>query len=672
MEDKLDDEERFWESYLRTYCMGYIEDIIANGSRSTRVIIDLSKINNNSIWESTLQHPDILQKDIVGVIKRCHTQGKLKDTSKIEIGFINVSQKRKVRELRVEDEGKLISVACLVKRATSVKPEIVRSTFLCANNHPTVVEMEPGGLTPPTYCSTNNCTSKKLKHIEKEDQKLNTQNLYVQDILEDLEGGVQPESMRCKVTGVLTNEENQVIVGDRIVINGILRSYSKTKEGKIQPEKLTYIEVNNIERAQSAYEDIKISPEEEQEIIRLSQDDNVFEILSSGIAPQIINRKMMKRAVLLQLFEGVSRIDENGVRTRGQINVLLASDPGMAKTKILEYVLLIAPRGAMASGPSASKVGLVASISKDEILGTWSLDAGSFMLANNGILCLDEGDKLGSDGFAMISQAMESGVVNIDKASVHVTVQTQASLLIACNAKGGKNFDMFREGGIASQIDIPDYILSRIDLKVMLVDNSSESETRDVVSAMLASRRTKKPASENQLSPSFIRKYIAHSRNIDPELPEGFDEMIADYITKTRIEMLNNQGMKITPRQTTSIVLLAEAHARMRLKSIVEVKDVRAAIELFDMCFRCVNTNPQSGLLDMSLSTVNERKNSLKYMILKTIKEIGGETMQASEMKVTTALRNKGYDESRIDGTIRALLREGKLMEPTTGLLQVI
>ena len=673
MVDKIEDSEMFWENYLRKNCMGDLEYIIANYPKRTHIIVDISKIHNNPVWDSVLKHPDILKKDIIKVIKRCHSQGKLKENSKIDVRFINVPQKRKIRELRHDDEGKLISISCLVKRATPVKPEIVKSTFRCNHDHPTVVEMEPGGLISPTYCSTQSCTSKKLKHIEKEDQKQDAQNLYVQDILEDLEGGTQPESMRCKITGTLTNEENQVIVGDRIVINGIMRSYSKIKEGKLQPEKLTFIEVNNIERSQSAYEDIVITAEEEKEIERLSLDDNVFEILSSSIAPQIVNRKMMKRAVLLQLFEGVSRNDDNGIRTRGQINVLLASDPGMAKTKVLEYALLIAPRGAMASGPSASKVGLVASISKDEILGTWSLDAGSFMLANNGLLCLDEGDKLGAGGWSMISQAMESGIVNIDKASVHVTVQTQASLLVACNAKGGKNFDMFSADGIISQVDIPDYIMSRFDLKVMMTDNSSESETRDVVAAMLAARRKGKVERQGHLEPAFIRKYIAHARKINPELPEVFEGIIADYIIKMKKEMGGSpKTMKITPRQTTSIVLLAEAHARMRLRDIVEEKDVVAAIELFDMCFRDVNTNQQTGLLDMGLSTVSKTRAGISYMILKTIRDIGGDTNKASEMSVTNELKKKGYEVDKIEGTIRLLKGEGKLMEPQSGLLQVI
>jgi len=264
--------------------------------------------------------------------------------------------------------------------------------------------------------------------------------------------------------------------------------------------------------------------------------------------------------------------------------------------------------------------------------------------------------------------------VNIDKASVHVTVQTQASLLIACNAKGGKCFEMYSEGGIAKQIDIPDYIMSRIDLKVMMVDNSSEAETRDIVSAMMATRRTNKTTKSNHLNPGFIRKYIAHSRKINPELPEEFEEKIANYITDMRKEMGKGgaTGLKITPRQTSSIILLAEAHARMRLKSIVEEKDVDAAIKLFDECFRLVNTNPVTGKVDMSFSTLTPLAPSLKYMVFTVIKEIGGDSKTALKTKIFAALKEKGYDEDRVDAAISKLMGEGRLYEPKIGTLQVM
>jgi replicative DNA helicase Mcm len=240
--------------------------------------------------------------------------------------------------------------------------------------------------------------------------------------------------------------------------------------------------------------------------------------------------------------------------------------------------------------------------------------------------------------------------------------------LIACNAKGGKNFDMFDPNGISSQIDIPDYILSRIDIKVMMVDKSTESETREVVSAMLAARRNVKTKAAGYLEPGFLRKYIAHARKINPELPEEFGEMIADYIISMKKEMAGNKGLKITPRQTTSIVLLAEAHARMRLKTIVEEKDVKAAIELFDMCFRNVNTNPQNGQLDMGLSTSNKDKNSLHQLVLNNIAQIEEETKKpASEMSILANLKKLGKNEDRIMMTIRQLKYEGKIYEPTSG-----
>jgi len=292
------------------------------------------------------------------------------------------------------------------------------------------------------------------------------------------------------------------------------------------------------------------------------------------------------------------------------------------------------------------------------------------MLANGGVFCLDEASEISKDDAKYIGECMENGECHITKV-VNALIKTECPLLAACNPEDG-SFDPKKP--YAKQIKMPDSILSRFDIKILLLDIQDEDKDRKMAE-FISGTFLQKESSETDartVPPELLRKYIAYSRQINPSSTLEANRILDAYWVKIRKECGNNERMKITHRQLAACHHLAEAHARMRLSAKVEVDDAQAAIDLFDMCFRNVNTDIQ-GRLNMAMSEKHIRSN-LPDLIIKTIKDIGGDTKKASEMSVTESLKKQGYGEDQITNTIRRMLqeRESRLMEPTSGLLKVI
>ena len=149
----------------------------------------------------------------------------------------------------------------------------------------------------------------------------------------------------------------------------------------------------------------------------------------------------MKEALALQLFSGVSKCLPDGTRIRGDIHILLVGDPGIAKSQLLRYISKLSPRGIYTSGKSSTSAGLTATAVKDELGdGRWSIEAGALVLADKGIACIDEMDKMRSEDRSALHEAMEQQTISVAKAEVMATLKSLCALLPAANPKFG-SFD---------------------------------------------------------------------------------------------------------------------------------------------------------------------------------------------------------------------------------------
>ena len=294
--------------------------------------------------------------------------------------------------------------------------------------------------------------------LYKESRFEDYQRIKIQESPDELKGGEQPQTLDINVSDDLAG---QVTPGEHITVNGILRSAQKiNKDGKTAYFDI-YMDGNSIELEEQEYDEVDISPEDEEEIIRLSKDPRVYDKIVFSIAPSIYGYEEVKEAIAHQLFSGVVKSLPDGTRIRGDIHVLLVGDPGIAKSQILRYVVKLAPRGVYASGKSASSAGLTAAAVKDEFDGQWTLEAGALVLADKGVACIDEMDKMKNEDRSSLHEGMESQTISVAKAGILATLKCRCSILGAANPKLGR-FDPYEN--IPEQINMPPSLMSRFDL----------------------------------------------------------------------------------------------------------------------------------------------------------------------------------------------------------------
>ena len=649
------DKDNYWLKHLKRNNIGAVR------TQSAIIEVDVSKILDLEIFKRTLEFPETEVNEIQDAALELFDR---KVNFRPLIRFVNIGKKILIKDLRPDkDERRLRSISCLVKRSSPIQSKIVKSCWRCPAGHFTFVKAKHDQIIKPKFCKTDGCRYRDLEHVEERDETVNRQWVYVQDPLENIGADVQPKSIRCEVFADLCNV---AVTGDRVVLNGYYRTAPKNKDGVLQAGKDVYFEVNSIERGETAYGDVKWTEAEEVQIRELAARPDIFDLLTDSIAPSIMGMRLFKQAVVLLLLGGVTKTMPDGTRRRGHINVLCVSDPGMAKTVILKFVEQVSPRGVYASGATSSKVGLVAPIVRDEITGAYTIEPGPYMLANGGVFCLDEANEISKDDAKYIGECMENGECHITKA-VNVIVKTEAPLLAACNPDDGiYNAKL----GLAKQVSLPDSCLSRFDFKIIITDEISRERDRALAQHIGKTLRASYKTKDGIILPDLLRKMIAYARTINPELTNEVDAIIGNYYEKVRIESKSTSHMPVTSRQLLSLYHAAEAHARAHLRTKVIAEDAQAVIDIFDLAFRNVNTD-QQGRLNPGMSEVKGRE-SLPIKIINAIMDIGGGTKKASEMSVLTALKKQGYEEEKIMEKIRMMLREGKLMEPTTGLLQVI
>jgi replicative DNA helicase Mcm len=657
------DEGDYWIAHLKKNNKKDLAAISLHYPLESVINIDTSKILDNKVYARMI---DVPKGEIEIIIDAAKIAGNFDDKIKPIIRFINIKRKILIKNIKPDaDEKKLRSIVCLVKRSSAIQSKILSATYKCRDDHFTTIKPKHEQVQGPKYCSAYGCKQRTFEHIEERDTTINRQYVYVQDPLESLgDGDVQPKSIRCEVFKDLCNT---LSTGERVILNGYYRTVPKIKDGVLQAGKDGYFEVNSIERGESVYSDIKWTDEEEVQIKEMAAKPNVFDLVTDSIAPSIMGMRLFKQAIVLLLFGGVTKTMPDGTRRRGHINILCVSDPGMAKTVILKFVEQISPRGVYASGVTSSKVGLVAPIVRDETTGAYTIEPGPYMLANGGVFCLDEANEISKDDAKYIGECMENGECHITKA-VNVIVKTEAPLLAACNPDDGIYNPKL---GLAKQVSLPDAILSRFDIKIILTDDAGKDRDRALAKHIGRTLRAEYKNHDGVILPHLLRKYIAYARNINPKLTDDVDTILGDYYEQVRIESRSDSHMAVTSRQLLSLYHMAEAHARLHLRDQVLAEDAKAALTLFDLAFRNVNTD-QQGRLDPSMSDVKGKKEWLGRTIVNTILEIGGSTKKCSEMSLVSAMKKKNVEENRVMDALRILKHEGTLLEPTTGLLQVI
>jgi len=336
------------------------------------------------------------------------------------------------------------------------------------------------------------------------------------------------------------------------------------------------------------------TPQEEEEILRFSRDPEIYEKIARSIAPQISGdyTKDIKKAIACLLMSGSRKVLPDGVRLRGDINVLLMGDPSTAKSQFLKYVEKVAPIGVYTSGKGSSAAGLTASVIKDS-RGEFYLEGGAMVLADGGVICIDEFDKMRENDRVAIHEAMEQQTISIAKAGITTVLNSRASVLAAANPIFGRYDDL---KGIDEQIDLMSTILSRFDLIFIVRDVREVERDRAIARHVLgvhmnASLVDQNVSNSDCFDVHTLKKYVSYCRDrCAPRLNDEAAQLLkSQYVhIRNRVrESLNDKGndqsqvIPITIRQLEALVRISEALAKMRLSVEATVSDVEEALRLF-------------------------------------------------------------------------------------------
>ncbi|MCC7576183.1 MAG: minichromosome maintenance protein MCM [Methanomethylovorans sp.] len=612
-----------------------------------------------------------------------------KTLDKAKVRFEKIPSKIPIRDLRSKHLVKFIAIEGMIRKATEVRPKIINAAFMCMRcEHVTFVPQTEMKFVEPLECENDTCGKRgPFKILMEQSLFVDAQKLQIQESPENLRGGTQPQSLDVDVEEDLAGI---VKPGDRIVINGVLRSHQRTtREGK-SPFYDLVLDANSIENVDKEFDELQITPEEEDMIREMSQDPHIYDKIIRSIAPSIYGLEEVKEALALQLFSGVPKHLPDGSRVRGDIHMLFVGDPGVAKSQLLRYMVKLAPRGVFASGKSASTSGLTAAAVKDEMGdGRWTLEAGALVMADMGIAAVDEMDKMRSEDKSALHEAMEQQTISIAKAGILATLKSRCALLGAANPKYGR-FDRYE--GIAQQINMPPALMSRFDMIFVLLDTPNEEKDTRIAKHILkshyagelseqrkklsTSKITQEQVDEQMeviipdIDPDLMRKYVAYSRrNIFPVMEEeARDHLVKFYMDLRKMGEGKDAPVPVTARQLEALVRLAEASARVRLSNVVNMDDARRTTKIVYSCMKQVGVDPSTGAFDVDVIASGTSKSQRdKIKVLKeVIRQVGGRhpagKAPLEEIYAEAAL--EGIDRAHAEEMISKMRRSGDLMKP--------
>jgi replicative DNA helicase Mcm len=410
------------------------------------------------------------------------------------------------------------------------------------------------------------------------------------------------------------------------------------------------------------FEEVNISKEDEERIIKLSKDPNIYNLISDSIAPHIYGFHDIKTAIMYQLFTS-PRIDMlDGGRIRGDSHILIMGEPATGKSEILQYVAKeLAPKGIFATGKGASGAGLTATAVKDEFGdGGWSLEAGALVMADRGIACIDEFDKMTTEDRSAIHEAMEQQTVSIAKAGMLAQFSARTAILAAANPKFGR-FDQYRP--ISEQLNLPATIISRFDLIFTVRDVIDDTKmiAKHILDSVLNPSKVAPP-----ISPEFLRLYIAYARqHCFPTLTEEARKELEEYYVARR-EASRDAAMPLTARQLWAVIRIARSSARVRLSGEATVEDAKNAIRLLDVSLQDVGIDLESGTVDIDkiMTGVTKTQRDKIQIILGIVKELEKEYRTAKKNEIIEMAEKKGIDKADVERLLEVLKKNGDIYEP--------
>ncbi|XP_044266718.1 DNA replication licensing factor Mcm7 [Tribolium madens] len=564
-----------------------------------------------------------------------------------EIYFKDLSANKTVpiREVKAEHIGKLVTVRGIVTRSTEVKPMMTVATYTCDQCGAETYQPVQGlSFMPVLMCPSEDCRVNKSGgrlYLQTRGSKfVKFQELKIQEHSDQVPVGHIPRTLTIFCRGEVTR---LALPGHHVAVTGTFLPLLKTGFKQIMGGLLseTYVEAHRIALVNKTEDDESSSkPLTPEELSALTEDD-FYTKLAMSLAPEIYGHLDVKKALLLLLVGGVDRRPD-GMKIRGNINICLMGDPGVAKSQLLGYIDRLAPRSQYTTGRGSSGVGLTASVMKDPMTGEMMLEGGALVLADQGVCCIDEFDKMADADRTAIHEVMEQQTISIAKAGIMTCLNARVSILAAANPAYGR-YNPKRT--IEQNIQLPAALLSRFDLLWLIQDKADrDNDLKLAKHITYVHQHCKQPPTQvKALDMAVMRKYIALCKLKEPVIPEDLTDYIVNAYVELRNVARNSRDMTFTSaRNLLGILRLSTALARLRLANVVEKDDVNEAIRLMEMSKDSLNQTFEKGA----------RPPNVNDQIFAIIRDLAGDEKTVKLTDVMNKCASKGHNPEQVDSCI--------------------
>ena len=610
----------------------------------------------------------------------------LSSKPRVQLHILTTETPQHLRTLVAKEVSRLVTVSGIIIMASTVQSKATKLFCKCRHcDDVQEIELKVGlsGAQIPRKCVTGSarnagCPLDPYDVDPDKCQYQDIQKLKLQEAPENVPTGELPRHVMLSADRALVGA---VVPGTRVTVTGVYSvvapSGRKGRGSSDSTMNTPYIRVVgiNIEEEGRNRHNVEFSKLEQEQFTKMAKKPELYDEIGQSIAPAIYGHQDIKKALACALFAGSQKRLRDGMRIRGDINVLLLGDPSTAKSQMLKFIHQVAPIAVYTSGKGSSAAGLTASVIRGSS-GEFYLEGGAMVMADGGVVCIDEFDKMRAQDRVAIHEAMEQQTISVAKAGISTVLNSRAAVIAAANPKFG-SFDDQKDP--QENIEFQSTILSRFDAIFIVLDERNEEKDTNL-SKYVMSMHAKAAAPQNQghgvdasnapINVATLKRYITYCRTkCTPVLSASTAGVLKDHYVQIRQTLVgagreDNEpdapppAIPITVRQLEAIVRISEALAKMRLLDEVHDEHVREAIRLFQVSTLAAS---KSGMIGESMGFVDsqtlEEITNCEEQIKRRVPRGERVSLQAIENEMVAA----GRSEFAIRKAIEALTRRSEL-----------